>query len=123
MKNKKHKPKKTYCFDIDGTVCSNTYGKYNLAKPNKHFIEIINALFQKGHKIIFYTSRGYTTGIDWAKTTKEQLKRWGVKYHQLIFGKPEADFYIDDRAIHSDDFLKGRSKVAKMNKDKNGDKI
>lgn len=115
-KNKKHELKKTYCIDIDGTICSNTYGKYNLAKPDKHFIGIINALFQKGHKIIFYTSRGYTTGIDWAKTTKEQLKRWGVKYHQLIFGKPEADFYIDDRAIHSDDFLKVCSKLAKTNK-------
>ena len=38
------------------------------------------------------------TGIDWEDTTKKQLDEWQVKYHELRFGKPHADVFIDDRA-------------------------
>ena len=34
-----------------------------------------------------------------------QLKKWGVKYHELIMGKPYGDFFIDDKA-HNDFFWK-----------------
>ena len=27
------------------------------------------------------------------------MKEWGVKYHELRFGKPAGDYYIDDRLI------------------------
>ena len=33
------------------------------------------------------------------KMTMEQLKKWDVKYHKLIFGKPSFDQYIDDKAL------------------------
>ena len=33
------------------------------------------------------------------KSTKKQLKTWGLKYNKLIFGKPSYDFIIDDRSI------------------------
>ena len=26
-------------------------------------------------------------------------ERWGVRYHELRFGKPAADYYVDDRMI------------------------
>ena len=48
-------------------------------------------------KIIFLTARGFKTGIDWKEITTNQLNKWGVKYHNLHFGKPNADFYIDDK--------------------------
>ena len=32
--------------------------------------------------------------------TKKQLKKWGVKYHQLIMGKPSYDLIVDDLAIY-----------------------
>ena len=38
--------------------------------------------------------------------TKMQLDIWGCKYHELILGKPSADYYIDDKAVNSDDFFK-----------------
>ena len=38
--------------------------------------------------------------------TKNQLKSWGCKYHNLILGKPHADYFIDDKGIHSDDFFR-----------------
>ena len=31
--------------------------------------------------------------------TKKQLKKWGVKYHKLIMGKPSYDLIIDDKSI------------------------
>ena len=31
--------------------------------------------------------------------TTKQLKKWNVKYHNLIFGKPSFDIYIDDKSF------------------------
>ncbi|NQV47714.1 MAG: hypothetical protein HQ504_08025 [Rhodospirillaceae bacterium] len=91
-----------YCFDIDGTICSNTEGDYEAAEPFKDVVEWVNALFEDGHRILLNTARGGTTGIDWTKVTERQLKEWGVRYHELIMGKPTADVFIDDRAINAD---------------------
>ena len=46
-----------------------------------------------------FTARGSTTNIDWTTLTKQQLKDWGVMYNKLIFGKPDADVFIDDKAM------------------------
>ena len=96
-----------YCFDIDGTICTNTDGDYEQAVPFGDIIEKINRLYDSEHKIVFFTSRGSTTGINWYDFTKRQLKEWGVKYHELIMGKPYADLYIDDRSIGPKEFFKG----------------
>ncbi len=95
---------KTYCFDIDGTICTNTNGRYDEAEPFADVIAAINALYAQGHEIIFFTARGSKTGIDWRQKTEAQLRGWGLRFHQLVFGKPHADVYIDDRAIHAEDF-------------------
>ena len=88
-----------YCFDIDGTICTNTNGEYEKAQPLTNRIKIINNLFDKGHQIIMFTARGSTTNFDWTDLTRQQLKEWGVNYHKLIFGKPDADIFVDDKAI------------------------
>tara|TARA_B100001564_G_scaffold199440_1_gene167623 strand:+ start:386 stop:679 length:294 start_codon:yes stop_codon:yes gene_type:complete len=87
-----------YCFDIDGTLCSKDNEDYNFAIPYKNRIEEVNKLYEKGEKIILFTARGAATGIDWEELTKKQLKDWNVKHHELRFGKPHADFFIDDKA-------------------------
>ena len=88
-----------YCFDIDGTICSLTYGgKYGRAIPFQDMIDKINELYDSGNTIKMFTARGAATGIDWEDLTKEQAKAWGLKYHELRFGKPHADVFIDDRA-------------------------
>lgn len=89
-----------YAFDIDGTICSNTYGKYELAEPFEQRIEVINHLYKNGHTIKMFTARGSTTTKDWYKFTNAQLNKWGLKFHFLIMGKPEADIFIDDKAIN-----------------------
>ena len=49
---------KKYCFDIDGTICSNTDGNYEDAKPYLARIKQINSLHEEGNKIILFTARG-----------------------------------------------------------------
>tara|TARA_Y100000589_G_C27174677_1_gene638205 strand:+ start:940 stop:1815 length:876 start_codon:yes stop_codon:yes gene_type:complete len=101
--------KKTLSVDIDGTLCENTFGEYEKAAPIEGRIKNINELYDKGHIINLYTARGTTTGIDWSDITSKQLQSWGVKYHSLTLGKPEADIYVDDKAINADDFFKNNS--------------
>jgi len=95
---------KTYCFDIDGTLCDQQEDDYSRAEPHRHRIDRVNSLFEQGHRIVLFTARGSKSGIDWSESTRIQLEKWGLRYHELILGKPHADFYIDDKAIHSEDF-------------------
>ena len=87
----------TFVFDIDGTICTNTFGDYFKAKPFEEKILKINKLYEEGNLIKYFTARGSGTGKDWYEVTKQQLKLWGAKYHELIMGKPEGDFYVDDK--------------------------
>ena len=90
----------TFVVDVDGVVASLTPGNdYTLAEPLGETISAVNALYEKGHRIVMFTARGSATGIDWRKTTEDQFARWGLRYHELHFGKPAADYYIDDRLM------------------------
>jgi ribonucleotide monophosphatase NagD (HAD superfamily) len=92
--------KKTFCFDIDGVIMSLTPGNdYTKARPIVETINLINTLFDQGHYIILFTARGYVTKIDWEELTLKQLQSAGVCFHELKFGKPAADYYIDDKMI------------------------
>jgi trehalose-6-phosphatase len=91
---------RTFCFDIDGVIATITPGnQYDLAQPQPRTIQLINRLYEQGHEIILFTARGTKTGIDWKELTRRQMAEWGVCYHTLLFGKPAADFYIDDKFI------------------------
>ena len=92
---------KTVCFDLDGTLCTNTFGDYEDAEPFDWAIERVNDLARAGHRIVVFTARGTATGIDWDAVTRAQLERWGVAYDELRFGKPSADVFVDDRAVHT----------------------
>jgi dTDP-glucose 4,6-dehydratase len=94
-----------YCIDIDGVLCSNTWGEYERAEPDPAAIAKLNEAYDAGHTIILFTARGSTTGIDWRPLTETQLRNWGARYHELRFGKPEADVYVDDRALAASDWL------------------
>tara|TARA_B100001057_G_scaffold14582_1_gene13874 strand:- start:138 stop:470 length:333 start_codon:yes stop_codon:yes gene_type:complete len=98
---------KTLCFDIDGVICNNTWGDYEKAIPNKDVIKKINNLYEKGYLIKIFTARymgrsneniqgAYDLGFDF---THKQLRNWGIKFHELIMGKPSFDILIDDKAI------------------------
>lgn len=89
----------TLIFDIDGTICTQEID-YSQAKPIQEVIEKLNKKFDEGYQIVLFTARGTETGIDWSNITKEQLDRWGVKYHDLYFSKPAGLKYIDDKGVN-----------------------
>ena len=98
--------KLTYVVDIDGTICNTERGNYFSSKPIQERIDKINKLYDEGHKIIYYTARGYKSGVNWRELTEKQLKEWGCKYNKLVMGKPYGDAYIDDHNILLEDFFK-----------------
>jgi len=99
---------KTICFDIDNVICkTNAENDYSKSKPIKKNIKVINETYKKGFNIILYTARymGRCNG-NLAKVEKKikpltvkQLKKWGVKYHKIYFGKPSFDLFIDDKSL------------------------
>lgn len=92
--------------DIDETICRSPESRdYNFAVPVVSNIKKINALYDAGNTIVYWTARGTGSGIDWREVTENQFKKWGVKYHDLKFGKPIYDLFIDDKNISSDRFF------------------
>ena len=99
---------KTICFDIDQIICKTSIkGNYSKSLPIKKNIKTINMAFNNGYKIILYTARymGRYKG-DLSKVKKyikpltiKQLSSWGVKYHEIYFGKPSFDLFIDDKSL------------------------
>ena len=53
-------------------------------------IAMVNMAYEQGHTIIIHTGRNW----DQYKKTVEQLKNYGIMYHELIMGKPQG-IYID----------------------------
>ena len=105
---------KNFCFDIDGTICTNTYGEYDKAIPYKKRIEKINSLFKNGHTVNYLTARGMgscngdaeAANKKYYEYTFRQLVKWGCKFNNLYLGKPKADLYIDDKCINDENFFK-----------------
>jgi hypothetical protein len=92
----------TYIIDIDNTICKTEGADYVNAKPYFDRIKQINKLYDERNEIIYYTSRGTISGINWKELTEKQFKQWNVKYTKLLFGKIQYDYWVDDksRSIH-----------------------
>jgi len=92
-------------IDIDDTICdSPNKPNYNYCIPKLENIAKANALYDLGHTVVYWTARGSVTGIDWSDITKEQFAEWGVKYHDIKFGKPHYDVFIDDKNLNTNDW-------------------
>lgn len=91
--------------DIDHTICNTDGTDYSKSTPMVGRIEKINKLYDEGNTIVYWTARGSVTGIDHSELTKKQFKQWGVKYHELKFGKPPYDLFIDDKNINSENYF------------------
>jgi len=96
-----------FCFDIDNTICITQGSDYENSQPKIDVINKINDLYDKGNYIIIMTARGASSGINWETFTHQQLKNWKLKFHELICNKkPNADFFVDDKAININDWEK-----------------
>lgn len=91
---------RTFVFDLDGVIATLAPGNdYREAAPALPVVALVNRLHDAGNRVVIHTARGSETGRDWVATTREQLGSWGLRHDELRFGKPAADFYVDDRAI------------------------
>ncbi len=102
------KPKR-FCFDLDNTLV--TYpekdGDYSTVKPIEKNIKMVQYLKKMGNTIIIHTARrmkthhGNVGGVlkDIGPITFETLEKFKIPYDELYFGKPYADYYIDDKAV------------------------
>lgn len=86
---------KVLAIDIDGTICSEerTFER-SLATPLEGAVEAVKMLKENDNTIIFWTARGW----EQYKITKHWLDEHGFVYDQLIMGKPQVTYFIDDRA-------------------------
>jgi len=139
------KQKLRICFDLDNTLVTypTIVGDYSTVKPINNNITLLKNLKNDGHEIIIYTARRMKTHNgnvgkvikDIAAVTIDTLEKFNIDYDELIFGKPIADIYIDDRAINpyindisyfglfydTDKFISNKIKNNKYNKIKKCD--
>ncbi|MDD5948215.1 MAG: hypothetical protein PUC39_00540, partial [Lachnospiraceae bacterium] len=96
-----------FVFDIDGVIAQfDETLDYANSKPREEMVRVIQKLHAYGNSIVLHTARGYVTGMDWREVTEEQMKRFGVPYDELHFGKPNADYYVDDKMMDMEQLLR-----------------
>ena len=99
------KKKKVICFDLDNVICKTLNNNYPQSKPIIKNIFIINKIYAQGYYVKIFTARFMGRSKENARLatkrgyefTEKQLKKWKVRYNQLIFGKPSYDLFIDDK--------------------------
>ena len=106
-----NKEVKRFCFDLDNTLVTfpEIENDYTTVKPIHKNINMLRFLKKMGHTIIIYTARRMKTyngnlGCimkNIALITFETLKNFNIPYDEIYFGKPYADYYIDDLGINS----------------------
>lgn len=104
-------PVKRYCFDFDNTLVSypEVPRDYTTVLPLEDNIKLLRKLKQLGNTIIIYTARRMLTHsgnvgkvlADQGKIVFDTLEKFNIPYDEIYFGKPHADFYIDDLAVNA----------------------
>lgn len=100
---------KRFCFDLDNTLVTfpTKSNDYTSCLPIQENINLLKYLKKFGHTIIIYTARRMKTHQgnngkllkDIGRLTFEQLDNFDIPYDEIYFGKPNADFYIDDLGV------------------------
>jgi len=100
---------KNFLIDIDGTITDDVPNeepkRMVTCKPYPGAKEKINALYDEGHIITFFTSR---LSKEHKKITTDWLKKYGFKYHKLLMDKPRGGNYhwIDNHPVKTTLFKK-----------------
>tara|TARA_B110000977_G_scaffold195197_1_gene273185 strand:+ start:9440 stop:10459 length:1020 start_codon:yes stop_codon:yes gene_type:complete len=104
---------KRIVVDFDDTLAWHKGRKFNEAAPNEPLINKLNNLYNQGWQIDIFTARGsISCKTREAASTKyrKDMETWlannNVLYHDLSFDKPLAAYYIDDKGILPEDFMK-----------------
>jgi len=109
-KNKHNSEPLRICFDFDNTLVSypTIAGDYYSVEPIQRNINFLKLLKSLGHTIIVYTARRMKTHggnvgrvvADISRVTLDTLDKFDIPYDEIYFGKPYANFYIDDLAVN-----------------------
>lgn len=96
--------KKIFLIDMDGTICEDIRNEEGVermrqAKPFQDSIDGINRLHDDGHFICIFTART----DEHSDVTEEWLKRYGVRYDQVLYNKPRklgkyTEYHLIDNA-------------------------
>lgn len=96
-------------IDLDGTICpiKEPNQSYSDLEPLPGAAERIRELRAAGHYIIILTARNMATCQsnlgkvmkNVGKLTLDWLEKYGIEYDEIYFGKPNAEVYLDDRAV------------------------
>jgi len=99
------------CFDLDNTLVTHPSIKedYSSVLPIQRNIDYLKLLKCLGHTIIIYTARRFRTHkgnvgavvADIGKVTFDTLDKFDIPYDEIFFGKPYAQYYIDDLAVNA----------------------
>ena len=84
----------SFVFDIDGTLCP--------VKKKEERYEDLVPFSDMLDKLRYY--KEYTAAV-----LTEWLKKWDIPYDEIVYGKVwpgHKGFYVDDRTIRPDEFLK-----------------
>lgn len=101
--------KRTLAIDLDGTIFQykTWMGINHFGKPEKKVRECLAALRKLQFEIIVHTCRLNNIVNDQPLPelrliVKDALDRHGIPYDGIFSGsgKPVAEFYVDDRAVH-----------------------
>lgn len=88
--------RRTLCVDIDRTIyVGDRPLDYENGSAVPGAVAALRKLRDDGWTIVLYTARHFN---HW-EVTRRWLDHAGVCYDQIVFGKPPATYYIDDRAI------------------------
>jgi capsule biosynthesis phosphatase len=97
------------CFDIDNTLVSEPRipADYSSVEPISKNIDFLRHLKSEGHTIILQTARRMKTHsgnvgrlvADIGRVTFQTLDKFEIPFDEIYFGKPYADFYIDDKGV------------------------
>lgn len=109
----------TLVVDIDGTLCPIKKANESYAElvPFEDMVDKLRKCKAQGAKIVLYSSRNMNSykgniGLinkNTAPVLFDWLKKWDIPYDEIVFGKVwpgHKGFYIDDRSIRPDEFLK-----------------
>lgn len=99
----------TIYLDVDGMLCPDYHERFRETwnKQRDEYIKFLNWVYDQGHKIIIYTSRGVREKDSKAMDdTIKMINDWGLKYTKIDKTKPVYDFILDDKAIPSLDLFK-----------------
>ena len=99
-----------WVFDLDETLVTlpSKCDDYSTVLPIPKTIEFLKHLYNHGHYIIIHTARHMKTcenDVDKVKerveeVTKQTLKNMDIPYHELVFGKPYGNVYVDDKSTN-----------------------